>query len=120
MDRSEAVETLYHYALQVPNDLMFGEYSKKAKKDIDEAYSTLQATLSHDIENDEESEQDLIHIYGSKENILNLRPLTNDEVYEIQREKLLTYLSWDNESDTRRDRWKQELKELDDYYNKSN
>ena len=120
MDRNEAVETLYQYALQVPNDLMFGESAKIANEKINEAYGALKATISQDIENDEESEQDLIHIYGSKENMLKLRPLTNDEVYEIQREKLLTYLSWDNELDSRRDRWKQELKELDDYYNKSN
>lgn len=52
MDRNEAVEALYQYALQVPNDLMFGESAKIANEKINEAYGTLKATLSNNIEND--------------------------------------------------------------------
>lgn len=42
----------------------------------------------------------------------SLEPLPLLEVYSIQRQKLITYLSWDNEQEWRRELWFNHLHEI--------
>lgn len=117
MDKKEALEILHEYALSAVYDIMWGEAAKKTELVIEEAHEILKKELDNSIveaEEDSDTLEELVHIYGSKENILNIRPLTEEEYYEIQRKKVLTYLSWENEKPENQERRQKELKWIED------
>lgn len=121
MDKREALEILRTYALDGVYDDNGSEASARAEARIDEAYETLdEGLISNEYvadEQDDETLNELLQIYGSEENILNLRPMTHEESYIAHREKILGYITaWPD--DNRQSRWQRELEELDDWYAK--
>lgn len=67
-----------------------------------------------------DSENEILAIYGGAENMKNLVPLTEQQVIDIKRAKVLSYLEWSDNPEWRRQMYLDELKELDAYLIKLN